>query len=78
MAYNSSLKTTLRNSLKDNEDLHVKLKKVQQDLKVAKEKNLKLADYKEWRTKAELGYDAGFKEGVKHVSDCFSSITLTL
>ena len=75
MAYNSSLKSTLANSLKDNEELRAKLKQMQQDLKVAKEKNLKLADYKDWRRKAELGYDVGFNEGAKHVSDL---ITLML
>ena len=68
MAYNSSLKSTLANSLKDNGDLRDKLEKMKHDLKCAREKNLKLADYNEWRAKAELGYDVGYSDGKKQVT----------
>ena len=66
-AYTSSLKTTLANSLKDNTDLRLKLVKAKQDLKEARQKNKSLADYNEWRRKAELGYDVGFDNGAKQV-----------
>ena len=66
-AYIASLKSTLANSLQDNADLHAKLQKTKQDLKDARSLNLKLADYKEWRRKAELGYEVGYSEGAKDV-----------
>ena len=55
------------NSLKDNSDLHEKLIKVKQDLKEARQKNKSLADYNEWRRKAELGYEVGYTDGAKRV-----------
>ena len=67
MACNSSLKTTLANSMKDNEVLHKKIQSLKVDLKSAREYILEVADYNEWRTKAQLGYEAGCKDGAKRV-----------
>ena len=67
IAHNSSLKATLGNAMKDNSELREKLEQAKKDLKAAREKNKSLADYKEWRTKAELGYNAGFSAGSNQV-----------
>ena len=67
MAYNSSLKATLGSAMEDNASLREKLVQAKKDLKGARESNKTLADYKEWRQKALLGYEAGYNEGAKQV-----------
>ena len=75
MAYNSSLKGTLGRAMEDNASLREKLDRAKKELKAAREVNKKLADYKEWRHKALLGFEAGYNKGAKQVLSLLFSLS---